>query len=92
MTEIWIHAKIFEENPTFRRGLVVARNIQNRGNSRELEDTQVTVMNIDGLGEDSEARSIDTRDKVAQMLEAHCQAEVTTALLSSTQPSYEFEL
>jgi hypothetical protein len=49
-------------------------------------------MNIDGLGEDSEARSVDTRDRVAQMLEAHCQAEVTTTLLSSTQPSYKFEL
>ena len=92
MTEIRIHAKIFEENPTFRRGIVVARNIQNQCHSRELEDTQVIVMNIDGLGEDSETRSIDTRERVAQMLEAYCQAEVTTTLLSFTQPSYEFEL
>ncbi len=238
MTEIRIHAKIFEENPTFRRGIVVARNIQNRGHPRELEDilnetiaqaaqqpidlkadprtmvwsdahrqfgsnpnkfppahcallkrvqkqgaripfinkvvaimninsirdatpvggddvmraggslelryadgsetftplgnpditeqpvpgeviyvvpeskevmcrrwnwrnghktciaenTRVIVMNIDSVGEDSERRAIATRDRVAQMLEAHCQAEVTTPLLSSTQPSYEFEL
>jgi DNA/RNA-binding domain of Phe-tRNA-synthetase-like protein len=38
MTEIRIHAKIFEENSTFRRGIVVARNIQNQDHSRELED------------------------------------------------------
>lgn len=67
-------------------------NWRNGHKTRIAEDTRVIVMNIDGLGEDSEARSIDTRDRVAQMLEAHCQAEVTTALLSSTQPSYEFEL
>ena len=67
-------------------------NWRNGHKTRIAEDTQVIVMNIDGLGEDSKARSIDTRDRVAQMLEAHCQAEVTTALLCSTQPSYEFEL
>jgi lysyl-tRNA synthetase class 2 len=67
-------------------------NWRNGHKTRISEDTQVIVMNIDGLGEDSEARSIDTRDRVAQMLEAHCQAEVTTTLLSSTQPSYKFEL
>jgi DNA/RNA-binding domain of Phe-tRNA-synthetase-like protein len=38
MTEIRVHAKIFEEYSTFRRAIVVARNIQNRGHSRELED------------------------------------------------------
>jgi DNA/RNA-binding domain of Phe-tRNA-synthetase-like protein len=67
-------------------------NWRNGHKTRIAEDTRVIVMNIDGLGEDSEARSIDTRDRVAQMLEAHCQAEVTTTLLSSTQPSYKFEL
>ena len=38
MTEIRIHAKIFEENPTFLRGIVIARNMDNQGHSRELED------------------------------------------------------
>jgi len=66
--------------------------MDNQGHSRELEDTRVIVMNIDDLGEDSEARSIDTRDRIAQMLEAHCQAEVAKTVLSSTRPSYEFEL
>jgi DNA/RNA-binding domain of Phe-tRNA-synthetase-like protein len=67
-------------------------NWRNGHKTRIAEDSRVIVMNIDGLGEDSEARSVDTRDRVAQMLEAHCQAEVTTTLLSSTQPSYKFEL
>ena len=49
-------------------------------------------MNIDGLGEDSETRSTVTRDRVAEMLEAYCQAEVTKTVLSSTRPSYEFVL
>ncbi len=66
-------------------------NWRNGHKTRIAEDTRVIVMNIDGLGEDSEARS-DTRDRVAQMLEAHCQAEVTITLLSSTQPSYEFKI
>jgi DNA/RNA-binding domain of Phe-tRNA-synthetase-like protein len=67
-------------------------NWRNGHNTRIAEDTRIIVMNIDGLGEDSEARSIDTRNRVAQMLETHCQAEVTTALLSSSQPTYLFDL
>ena len=67
-------------------------NWRNGHKTRIDEDTRVMVMNIDGLGEDSEARSIDTRDRVAQMLEGHCQAEVTKTVLSTTRPSYEFVL
>lgn len=67
-------------------------NWRNGHKTRIAEDTRIIVMNIDGLGEDSEARSIDTRDRVAQMLEAHCQAVVTTTLLSSSQPAYPFDL
>jgi lysyl-tRNA synthetase class 2 len=67
-------------------------NWRNGHKSRIAEDTQIIVMNIDGLGEDSQARSIDTRDCVAQMLAAYCQAEVDTTLLSSSQPTYQFEL
>ncbi|MFC1533199.1 B3/4 domain-containing protein [Thermodesulfobacteriota bacterium] len=54
------------------------------------EETQAIVMNIDGLGEDSEARSIVTRDRVAEMLEDFCQAEVIKTLLSPSQPFYQF--
>lgn len=38
MTEIRIHPKIFEDYPTFRRGIVIAGNIVNQGHSPELED------------------------------------------------------
>ncbi|MGD9042162.1 MAG: phenylalanine--tRNA ligase beta subunit-related protein [Desulfobacterales bacterium] len=67
-------------------------NWRNGHATRIAEDTRVIVMNIDGLGEDTEARSTVTRDRVAQMLEAHCQAEVTTTLLTSSKPTYQFDL
>ncbi|MGD2186342.1 MAG: phenylalanine--tRNA ligase beta subunit-related protein [Desulfobacterales bacterium] len=66
-------------------------NWRNGHKTRIAEDTQIIVMNIDSLGDNSEARSIDTRDRVAQMLEAHCQAEVTTTFLSPTRPFHKFE-
>ena len=56
------------------------------------EGTRAIVMNIDSLGEDSERRAMATRDQVAQMLEAYCQAEVATTLLSPAQPIYPFKL
>jgi hypothetical protein len=49
-------------------------------------------MNIDSLGEDSERRAIAIRDRVAQMLDDYCQAEVTTTLLSPEKTSYPFNL
>lgn len=56
------------------------------------EDTTAIVMNIDALGEDSEARAISTRDRVAEMLIEFCQAEVRTTLLTPEFPIYEFTL
>jgi lysyl-tRNA synthetase class 2 len=38
MPEIRIHPKIFEEYPTFRRGIVIAGNMDNQGHSSELGD------------------------------------------------------
>ena len=37
MTEIRIHKNLFQEYPTFRRGIVVAKNVHNHGHSQELE-------------------------------------------------------
>ena len=67
-------------------------NWRNGHQTRIAENTRAIVMNIDGLGEDSEARSIDTRDRVAQMLEVYCRAEIIKTMLSPTQSSYEFLL
>ncbi|UCF83737.1 MAG: hypothetical protein JSV50_21665 [Desulfobacteraceae bacterium] len=67
-------------------------NWRNGHKTRITEDTQIIVMNIDGLGEDSEARSIVTRDRVARMLEEFCQAEIITTLLSPNKPSYQFDI
>jgi DNA/RNA-binding domain of Phe-tRNA-synthetase-like protein len=67
-------------------------NWRNGHHTRIAEETRVIVMNIDSLGEESEGRAIATRDRVAQMLEAYCQAEVATTLLSLKEPSYPFNL
>jgi len=66
-------------------------NWRNGHNTRIDENTNAIVMNIDSLGEGSEQRALDTRDRVAQMLEAYCQAEVTTTLLSPAQPVYTLD-
>ena len=38
MIEIRIQEKIFEEYPTFRRGIVIAKKLENHGLSQKLED------------------------------------------------------
>jgi DNA/RNA-binding domain of Phe-tRNA-synthetase-like protein len=63
-------------------------NWRNGHRTRIDEDTRVIVMNIDSLGDGSQDRAISTRNRVAQMLETYCQAEVSTTLLSPTQPAY----
>ncbi|MCJ7594784.1 MAG: hypothetical protein MUO52_08460 [Desulfobacterales bacterium] len=65
-------------------------NWRNGHKTRITEETRNIVMNVDGLGEESEERTLATRDRVAGMLEAYCQAHIVTALLSPTQPSYRF--
>ena len=67
-------------------------NWRNGFKTRITEETRVLVMNIDGLGEDSEARALVIRDRVARMLEQYCGAEVESAMLSPSQPSHRFEL
>lgn len=73
-------------------GVVMCRrwNWRNGHATRITEETTRIVMNIDGLGEDSEQRTLVTRDRVAKMLMEHCQAETETALLSPSQPSLTF--
>jgi hypothetical protein len=48
------------------------------------------VMNVDVLGEGSELRAVDTRDRVSSMLQTYCQADVTLTMLSPSQPSYRY--
>ena len=66
-------------------------NWRNGHHTRIAENTQIIVMNVDGLGENSEARAIAARDRVARMLENYCQAEVMTTVLSPEQPIFAFE-
>lgn len=65
-------------------------NWRNGFRTRITEETQAMVMNIDGLGEDSENRAISVRDRVARMLEQYCNAEVETALLTPSEPYFRF--
>lgn len=65
-------------------------NWRNGYQTRITEETQAMVMNIDGLGADSEKRAISVRDRVARMLEEYCSAEVETALLSPSNPYFRF--
>jgi DNA/RNA-binding domain of Phe-tRNA-synthetase-like protein len=67
-------------------------NWRNGHQTRITEDTEAIVMNIDGLGDESEARALATRDRVASMLEEYCQADIITTLLSPSQPAYQFNL
>jgi len=65
-------------------------NWRNGHKTRITEETRIIVMNVDGLGEGSLERTLETRDRVAEMLETYCGAHVITALLAPSQPSYPF--
>jgi len=65
-------------------------NWRNGHVTRITEETTRIIMNIDGLGEDNEKRTLMTRDRVAKMLRDYCSAEISTGLLSPAQPSLTF--
>jgi DNA/RNA-binding domain of Phe-tRNA-synthetase-like protein len=67
-------------------------NWRNGFQTRITEETEALVMNIDGLGEDSESRTVSIRDRVARMLEQYCNAEVETTLLTPSEPVFLFRL
>jgi len=75
-------------------GKVMCRrwNWRNGYETRITEETQAMVMNIDGLGEESESRAVKTRDQVAAMLEKYCGARILTSMLSPAHPSFRFEM
>jgi DNA/RNA-binding domain of Phe-tRNA-synthetase-like protein len=64
-------------------------NWRNGHKTRITEESQAIVMNIDVLGEQSEARAIETRDRVAEMLREFCQADTDTTLLTPTNSAYK---
>jgi lysyl-tRNA synthetase class 2 len=75
-------------------GKVMCRrwNWRNGYETRITEETRAIVMNIDGLGEESESRAAKTRDRVAAMLEKYCGSRTLTAMLSPAQPTFRFEV
>lgn len=66
-------------------------NWRNGFRTRITEETEALVMNIDGLGEGSQARAVAVRDRVARMLEQYCGAETQTALLTPAAPFFRFD-
>lgn len=75
-------------------GRVMCRrwNWRNGYETRITEETRAMVMNIDGLGEESESRAARTRDRVAEMLEKYCAARTITDMLSPAHPSFTFDV
>jgi DNA/RNA-binding domain of Phe-tRNA-synthetase-like protein len=75
-------------------GQVMCRrwNWRNGDGTRITEATRIMVMNIDGLGEESEKRVVLTRDRVARMLEEYCMAQTTVDLLWASRPKLSFDL
>jgi DNA/RNA-binding domain of Phe-tRNA-synthetase-like protein len=67
-------------------------NWRNGFKTRITEETRTMVMNIDALGEGSDARATEVRNRVAEMLERFCKAETFTALLSPSQPFHRFDV
>jgi DNA/RNA-binding domain of Phe-tRNA-synthetase-like protein len=67
-------------------------NWRNGNKTAITEMTNMMVMNIDAIGLDSEKRAIETRDRVANMLQKFCGADVEVALISSSNPVHRFSL
>ncbi len=65
-------------------------NWRNGHKTRITEQTEAIVMNVDVLGDRSEARALATRDRVAVMLQKFCQAETRTFLLTPTLRTHTF--
>ncbi len=66
-------------------------NWRNGFGTRITEGTRALVMNIDGLGADSERRALEVRDRVAHLLERFCKAETVAGLLTPSSPSFRFD-
>ena len=75
-------------------GRVMCRrwNWRNGYETRITEETRAMVMNIDGLGEESESRAAITRDRVAAMLDKFCGARTVTAILSPAHNCFQFDV
>jgi DNA/RNA-binding domain of Phe-tRNA-synthetase-like protein len=67
-------------------------NWRNGHKTRIAEETQAIVMNIDVLGEHSEARAVETRDRVAGMLVEFCRAEIEITLLTPSNIQYQLAI
>ncbi|MGD8646521.1 MAG: hypothetical protein PVJ77_08300, partial [Desulfobacterales bacterium] len=67
-------------------------NWRNGHITRITEESQAIVMNIDVLGEQSEARAVETRDRVAEMLREFCLADIDTTLLTPTHSLYRLAI
>jgi DNA/RNA-binding domain of Phe-tRNA-synthetase-like protein len=66
-------------------------NWRNGHKTRITEETQAIIMNIDVLGEQSEARAVEIRDCVAGMLMQFCRAEIETTLMTPSNLVHQLD-
>lgn len=67
-------------------------NWRNGNNTIITEDSPHIVMNIDALGDHSDEIALETRDRVAEMLERFCNARTEVHLLSPDRMSLVFDI
>ena len=65
-------------------------NWRNGDKTKINGNTSNIIMNIDAIGEGSEARALKARDMVAELLEQYCGAETEKTLLSPEMRKYPF--
>ena len=65
-------------------------NWRNGDKTKINGNTSNIIMNIDAIGEGSEARALKARDIVAELLEKYCGAETEKTLLSPEMRKYPF--
>ena len=66
-------------------------NWRNSQTTAITADTELLVMNVDGILENCEAEVCAARDRVAELLRVYCGATVETCLLSPGYPSYTID-
>jgi DNA/RNA-binding domain of Phe-tRNA-synthetase-like protein len=67
-------------------------NWRNGHKTRITEETQAIIMNIDVLGEQSETRAVEIRDRAAGMLTEFCHADIETTLVTPSSLVYQFDI
>ena len=94
-TAVWNEAhRQFNSNPNKfpPAHCALLKRVQKPGTHIPFINRIVAIMNIDALGEQSEARVVEIRDRVAGMLTEFCQAEIETTLMTPSNLMYQLAI